>query len=1346
MPYVSPALSPAKAFASVYPSPPGSAGPSSPTASVSGGAHSNGGYSSPTHPRSRSGSASLNSSAASSPMHSRSGSSNSIEATYAAHCAPHMQNAVQTSSTVDFSPAYTNGFPASTSQQAKRPTHRHHNRSHSSDTLVSMGSISTKQTPGYIFVQPASPQRGVDSHSRYSSTETVTADSTPSTTPSSSTSSSVSSLAAASSSGYRTSFRPPSRNNSSSRLAYPTSPPNNAGDDGDVAPPRTSRSRRARLAVSEGGTSLGSTSGSGTVSADHSPRASLSMNISRGVTSGGEPAQSPFTLPLPDLDAMSPPAFANRSSSSPNLSTLGLDYTTAKERPYSRLNPSPSASPRHSPSLAIPMSASDYYHYQPSRQFHEQQLRSGAWDSVAEESEDGEQTPRAEARYGSSGILGDNADEGSPTQYVRATDLPPNDSALATSSESPSSASSDAGSDDDRISKHLETRLGRPSPSLASARFRATNWGQGGAPAMDSPVSFSFARSGSSSSSSSTGGNTPPNDEAAYPDSANGETGSETERERENATPMSTSTIPTSGPFAPGSNPNTARIRRPQHTKAFSERATGSPKNNATSTNKPNYFRLELEGAGPSRTPFPSYNSTPMGHGPSASEGGESRRGSKQRPPGLPTPMLRKKSGELVKSSLKHDSRAKSAPTTPTGPKAVHFDEQLERVKHFLAQQRPLAVSRDGSPQETETEDDSEAAFPFPPMTTSIPAQIQLVLPDFPNNTLPEIGHRDLCLETLEIAADSKSLKGTALLRNICFEKRLSIRFTFDDWQTVSEVTGEWTSTLVGGSLDRWAFTIKLQDMLARIEEKKMYIALRYSVGGRDIWDSNNGNNYRAEFRKQPARSQAVVGGSRAARHEWSVTNSGQASERMNDLRRELDRLVAEQDDFASGDEVIVSRGIKRYIGQEALVTAQPPSHPTFASRYDFGASLKEAGARNSPQTNFAILDNPYFAASGTSATATGGAIDPHAAWKPNPSPTNSLPTSGNSSPPKGQYSALYAGVSSPPLPIPGVDASFSTTPPASFSGQPYYARMEHNGVIATDFGLPNSMTTVPASFMNAMGEMTPTATSVGGVVGSVEDSPYLPASDLPPVSAQFLGGEALSRQDHGVSVPTWASASGAIGTSRILAHEATSLLEPSLDDKDPLDPSLYSPAVSAASGPSPADSPIRRASPPPRPGSPEDLLSPSPSSASTDTSISTPQSPNGSPPLRLFPMIDGGGRPDMGSDTYFNFVHRCELTHLQKQIFPYSDYSSLDCWGNGEVTSPSQVSSSSTSTALGLAGMHSYEATTPRGSTPSHSCSASLLSSPPGSAAGSRTPSPVHGSPALDSNGFMYGPRPVQI
>lgn len=274
--------------------------------------------------------------------------------------------------------------------------------------------------------------------------------------------------------------------------------------------------------------------------------------------------------------------------------------------------------------------------------------------------------------------------------------------------------------------------------------------------------------------------------------------------------------------------------------------------------------------------------------------------------------MVRKKSGELVRPSLKADtsrqdfSKPRSAPATPVCPKYVHFDTQLEHVKHFLAQQRPAAVSRTGSPIETETEDEPES-FPFPAMARAQAGTLKLVLPNFPTQSRLE---RDAFVESLTLTPDGKAIRGIVRVRNLAFEKWVAVRFTLDHWQTVSEVSGEHHESIPGGQADRFVFTIRLQDLLAHIDSKVMYLAVRYTVGGREIWDNNDGQNYRVEFKRMPlapaaaaaARAGAAAAAAAQRKTAWSVTNAGQAADRMADLRRELDRLVRD-DAFDDDDE-----------------------------------------------------------------------------------------------------------------------------------------------------------------------------------------------------------------------------------------------------------------------------------------------------------------------------------------------------------------------------------------------------------------------------------------------------------
>ncbi|KAK9894414.1 carbohydrate-binding module family 21 protein [Cystobasidium minutum MCA 4210] len=1499
MPYISPSLSPTRTFAS-------------PTSS---------GSSSPKRQASYSGSSSNTSSYIDGfPSSSLYGSGE-------------YDHSLSTSSSSSI-PSHILKQSSSSSSSSQRPPHRHHSRSHSSDTLVTMSNMSngsssnsssssrpplfnrhsksSKMTPDFIFVQPASPgpdelpprngDHDGEENGYYHSMPSSSARqySYSHTTPSSSSShhsSSSSSRPHMRRSSYTRQTASAVFNGNNSNDSYsshhpysyygPLSPNSStAGDEGDVPPPRSASS-----------SNLHAHSGSGSES-HYQRRRSARRAISASADSS--PRHSISMPPMPRM----------KEEQEQRQERNGEQDTAASEEHRA----GKSSSTAEARSVNMKASFSDSALLTSSSSSANSSANSSFNNSSAEDSESEESKVRKDAQAALSSPL---LQKHKPSWGEIPTPTSMNSSTSFSFGQSPSFTSTNGSGSD--FANGEESGSLTPTPKAEKQDPNDTVMKSGGT--ADASDALSIAAAAAAQPSTKSNGALPNGLVSDSPLSGSGSSSPTSG----SGSGSSASTLPTSGPLAPAA---TAVKRRPHHTKAFSERSEspfrlefeshqrerdrdqpsthsrmtglrhreaseGSNNGDATSSTGGVHFAnggLTVHTHHP--VPHIKGEHHHIGHGP---------RSSSYRPSPLPTPMLRKKSGELVKSSMKHDSRAKSAPTTPTGPKAVHFDEQLERVKHFLAQQKPTAVSRDGSPVETETEDDSEAnAFPFPPMTTSIPAQITLVLPDFPKNMLPDLGSRDLCLESLEIAADSKSLKGTALLRNLAFEKRLSIRFTFDDWQTVSEVTGEWQATLNGGQIDRWSFRIKLDDMLARIEDKKLYLALKYTVAGREIWDSNEGRNYKAEFKKQAARSQAVVGGSRAARHEWAVTNAGQANERMADLRRELDRLVAGQDldDFSSADELVISssgnanKGFKyqhRFLGGEAVPLAQAPASNTFSSRYDFGASLKQAAStsstgspangtaalsnaaaalpnpvvanaalaqqqsqllphsqpakqRGSPQSAHAILDNPYFAAPNASEAMINSWRSAASLLSPVPASQHSVsPLAPAPSPlsvntvdivsPQTQQSRLYADDAAPLLMTssviggmpattfvpPSTDLSAST-PPASFSGSSYYPRTEADGVISQDFGLPNLMsymgighgrersnsgassprTEVPSSASSTASTATPgsyfpdgdpisstNSSATNSTNPSVEHSPTTDFSGGAPLARQarlaafpgtrsFLRDvESASPDSHSFRTNGSSNYSGQFrpgeSKSRTAAndnklgmflhhgqrqHSGSSLaeiLDASLMDSsiDPRDTSIYSPAISPRSVSPPISSSAeipgahqRRHSPPPRPLSPDDLLSPSPSSASTDTSISTPQSPGGSPPLRMYsPFIasaggvggGGGKRPDMGSDTYFNFVHRY-------------------CWGNGETNSSSS-SSSSTSTALGLAGLNpAYDLPTPRKITPPSSCSASLLSSPTQSQSGSRTPSPKNLSPSLEnvqrmeSNGYMSGPPPVHI
>ena len=296
--------------------------------------------------------------------------------------------------------------------------------------------------------------------------------------------------------------------------------------------------------------------------------------------------------------------------------------------------------------------------------------------------------------------------------------------------------------------------------------------------------------------------------------------------------------------------------------------------------------------------------------------------------------LVCKKSGQLVKSSLKSSKSAtrntlsvvtvpqssKSEPTTPT-QKAVHFDSQLEHVKLFLAEQKPLAVSRDGSP----TDDTSGTDSDFPKSIYGdgddrrSRKKLHMQLNNIPSTINP---NSDVALESLSLTPDGTSILGRVRVRNIAFAKWVAIRFTFDSWQTTSEVTGRYVES-INSEFDKFSFTIRLYDLLARIEDKTLVMAIRYSVAGQDIWDNNNGQNYMATFTM--------------SKTEVAPTLSDQeTSPDMADLRNKLEKMS--QSDDRTGPAFLAEHS-RRQSTPDFDTTCFRKS-ASFASRYDFTASM----------------------------------------------------------------------------------------------------------------------------------------------------------------------------------------------------------------------------------------------------------------------------------------------------------------------------------------------------------------------------------------------------------------------
>ncbi|KAI3606999.1 carbohydrate-binding module family 21 protein [Moniliophthora roreri] len=296
--------------------------------------------------------------------------------------------------------------------------------------------------------------------------------------------------------------------------------------------------------------------------------------------------------------------------------------------------------------------------------------------------------------------------------------------------------------------------------------------------------------------------------------------------------------------------------------------------------------------------------------------------------------------------------------STPATPKNVHFPSlstDLEHIRVFNKSAKPMSFLRrssdasrgptghipgtspnlGGEETETETETDREgwvggylrsgfgwanggsqpglssAGFPFPKFPSppqipgSLPEEWKYVL-DLDGYAVPSPQtvrdqYANIIVENMDLgrSTDGKlALEGSLLVRNIAFEKQVYLRFTLDDWATVSEVAAKYESSLTLPSLsslpgrtlgdiiatssslssssssfphgrsfsesalsdknrnelikwDRFTFHINLSDF-ARLEERKMWCVGRYVVPGRgEWWDNNGGRNFRVQWKRE---------------------------------------------------------------------------------------------------------------------------------------------------------------------------------------------------------------------------------------------------------------------------------------------------------------------------------------------------------------------------------------------------------------------------------------------------------------------------------------------------------------
>jgi len=290
---------------------------------------------------------------------------------------------------------------------------------------------------------------------------------------------------------------------------------------------------------------------------------------------------------------------------------------------------------------------------------------------------------------------------------------------------------------------------------------------------------------------------------------------------------------------------------------------------------------------------------------------------------------------------------SRSEPATPTLSKNVHFDAHLEHVKLFLAEQKPLAVSRDGSPTDTSGTDNDFPSFIYDDGDDSDAHVLVMHRVNVPLERVA--GERDVQLERLEFAPEIPALNGIVRVKNLAFEKWVAVRFTLDWWQTTSEVTARYVDSVEDGVFDRFAFVIKLHDVMARAEEKTLFLAVRYTITGREIWDNNNGANYQVRIAREKTAGaekhsetteERTITQKQSPQVQVGIPDVSRGDSHIEDLKCKLEQVARGRE--ATVGSLLTCRSRQRH---SLSATPSPPpslkSDAPLSSRYDFAESFR---------------------------------------------------------------------------------------------------------------------------------------------------------------------------------------------------------------------------------------------------------------------------------------------------------------------------------------------------------------------------------------------------------------------
>lgn len=125
-----------------------------------------------------------------------------------------------------------------------------------------------------------------------------------------------------------------------------------------------------------------------------------------------------------------------------------------------------------------------------------------------------------------------------------------------------------------------------------------------------------------------------------------------------------------------------------------------------------------------------------------------------------------------------------------------------------------------------------------------------LFTPPSPEILLEKVEEQKMALEAVALLPGTTTLRGTVRVANLCFQKAVYVRTTFDCWASHLDLLAEYIPGSSDGDTDGFSFRVTMVPPF-QPEGVRVEFCLRYETPAGVFWENNNGMNYVLYCRKR---------------------------------------------------------------------------------------------------------------------------------------------------------------------------------------------------------------------------------------------------------------------------------------------------------------------------------------------------------------------------------------------------------------------------------------------------------------------------------------------------------------